>query len=145
MPGPTPMHNTFSLLNAHTHPPHIVPQSRTSVPNHITLFLNVKRPHAHITSPLRFLYPTNILSRNRIPRRHVFLHALRETRFFLFREGASGGRDAFIEAVHVKFLRERQRESEGLLGSSLVRGRETRGGCTAISWRALLTAASCFI
>lgn len=54
--------------------------------------------------PWRPLYPTNILPRNGVPRRHVLLHALREARFFLTGQRAAGGGDAFFEAVHVEFL-----------------------------------------
>ena len=106
--------------------------------------LSHRKPLDPDISPLRLLYPTNILPRHRVPRRHVLLHALRETRFFLFRKRAAWGRDAFVEAVHVEFLSKRQQEIyagklekarfEEWMGNGVARKRNVRGGAhTAIS------------
>jgi hypothetical protein len=38
----------------------------------------LKKTSATSTSPLLLLYPVDVLSRHRIPRCHIFLHALRE-------------------------------------------------------------------
>lgn len=59
------------------------------------------------------LYSTDILPAHSIPSGHVLFHALRETTFFLFRQAASGRRDAFFEAVRIEFVDELPRVGDG--------------------------------
>jgi hypothetical protein len=40
----------------------------------------LEKPTSTSTPSLFLLYPVDVLSRNRIPRRHIFLHALSEAR-----------------------------------------------------------------
>jgi hypothetical protein len=57
------------------------------------------------TAPTSFLlYPRHILPTNRIPRRHVLLHARREAGFLAAGQRCTGFGDAAFEAVFVYFL-----------------------------------------
>jgi hypothetical protein len=58
----------------------------------------------HTPSTLLPLYPLNILSRDSIPSRHIFLHASAKACFFATGKRGTRFRDATLEAVLVHFL-----------------------------------------
>lgn len=61
-------------------------------------------PSKLIALPRLFLHMSQILLRNRTPRRHVFFHAHGVTARFARGERCSGFGDAALEAVFVEFL-----------------------------------------
>jgi hypothetical protein len=68
-------------------------------------------PHSHPTqhatsalSLLLLLYPCDVLPTNRIPARHVLLHAGAEATLFAAGDGRAGFGDAALEAMFVDFL-----------------------------------------
>lgn len=60
--------------------------------------------HSSRASSALLLYPGDVLLANRIPGRHVLLHALRKALLLAAGEGSSGLGDALFKAVLVEFL-----------------------------------------
>lgn len=106
---------SLSLLSFSLPSIHLMPSSHSSIIHSLPVLsyhspLNLcpsaffSYPSKLIPLPRLFLHMSQILLRNRTPRRHVFFHAHGVTARFARGERGSGFGDAALEAVFVEFL-----------------------------------------
>lgn len=106
---------SLSLLSFPLPSNHLIPSSHSSIihslpvpsyhsPLNLSPSAFFSYPSKLIPLPRLFLHMSQILLRNRTPRRHVFFHAHGVTARFARGERGSGFGDAALEAVFVEFL-----------------------------------------